>query len=842
MASSISNMLNSKLRFSGLSSGLDTDSMIQQLMRVERMKVDRVKQDRTLLEWKRDDYRSIINSIRSFKDDFFDTIKPSTNFRSPSAFAAFDTKSDNESIATVTASAGAASTTHTLRVRNLATAASITSASKSTSAVNGSIAISDFTLQGKQIDITLDGVKKTINLEDYANIGDLQTKLQTAIDAAFGKTASNASKLNVLVNVDKIEFSSALAGSTFGIAETPNNYLSSLGFASGQQNFMTGTDLTSVDRSTLNGKFKVKLGAVEKEIELTGLTNVNTLDDVRAMIQSKLDDAGAGFGSDKIAVSLNGGKLEFLTKTGEQLTLSSGSADNNLTKLGFSSGASVTGTSSSDISLSGNEKGKMFVVNVNGTDTAIEIDNDYNDMASFASFIQSKLAGVSVSASGNKLVFGSVTGQKVTMSKGPEDSLTKLGFATTDNTSNKAVLNKSLDSIENYFSTGVNFNSAANVQFTINGTTINLGKTFANATLSDVMTAVNTSGAGVEMKYDSLNDKFSLTSKATGASESISFTDTDAANGLFKALGIEQANLQAGEDALFDLDGVTDMQRSTNDFTIDGVSYSLKSDASPAVDVKITVSGNTTDLVNKIKGFVTKYNEVIDKINGELSEKKSRDYVPLTDEQRESMSEDDIKKWEEKAKAGLLRSDSLLSSIANNMRKALSDVVSGSSTSLAKIGITTGSYEMKGKLVIDETKLTAAIKDNAEGVVQLFTQESQYSYTEAQTDTTKRTTRYSESGIAQRLYDIIQDNIRTTRDNNGKKGILLEKAGIQGDISEFSNLMNKSISEKDVLIDKLLDKLVDKENALYIKFTAMEKALSQMNSQSSWLASQTGGQ
>lgn len=837
MANSISNMLNSKLRFSGLSSGLDTDTMIKQLMQIEHAKVNRVKQDKTLLEWKRDDYRSIINSIRSFRDEFFDTIKPSTNFRSPSAFASYDTKSDNESIVTVKAGAGAASTTHNMYVKQLATAASIESTSAMTGALNGSVAITDFTLQGKQIDVTLDGVRKTINLEDYANIGDLQTKLQTAIDAAFGKTATNTSKINVLVNVDKIELKTALNGSTLSVAETANSYISSLGFSSGQQNFITGNDISTVDPSTLNGKFKVKIGASEAEIELTGLTATSTLEDVRAQIQSKIDASGIGAG--KVGVALNGNKLEFLTKTGEQLTLSNGSTNSNIYKLGFASGSSVTGTSSVDVNLSGNEKGKTFTLNINGVDKTIEIDSDYSDMTSFKNYIQSQLGGVSVNLdpTGKRLVFQGNSNEKIIIKKGPEDSLTKLGFSATDNKSNRVSLTSNLDSIETHLSTPVNFNSAANVQFTINGTNIILGKTFAQATINDVMTAINSSSAGVEMKYNSLEDKFTLTSKLTGVSETIAITDT---NGLFSALGINQSNLVAGKDAIFKLDNV-DMQRNTNEFTIDGLTYSLKSDAYSTTEVKINVSANATNLVDKIKSFVNKYNELVSKINGELSEKKERDYSPLTDEQKESMSETDIKNWEAKAKSGLLRSDNILSNIANNMRKALSDVVGGSSTSLAKIGITTGSYEMKGMLIVDEIKLNAAIKDNIDGVVQLFTKESQYSYSEAQSDSTKRTTRYNESGLAQRLNDIIQDNIRTTRDDKGKKGILLEKAGIAGDLTEFNNLMNDSIEEKDILIDKLLDKLADKENALYIKFTAMEKALSQMNSQSSWFSQQTGG-
>jgi flagellar hook-associated protein 2 len=466
-----------------------------------------------------------------------------------------------------------------------------------------------------------------------------------------------------------------------------------------------------------------------------------------------------------------------------------------------------------------------------------------------ASYIQSQLIDVNVSISGNKLVFGSVSGQKIVLKQGPEDSLASMGFAYTntsmgiaytDNTSNNVVMNKGLDSIENHFATAVDFDSTANVQFTINNVSINLNKTFANATMSDVMNAVNASTAGVEMQYDSLNDKFTLTSKTTGVAETITLTDTDAVNGLFKALGISGEPVIAGTDAVFDLDGVTDMVRSQNEFGIDGVKYKLNS-ADPLTTVTINVNADPDAMVGKIKIFISKYNEMLDKINGELSEKRDRDYTPLTDEQREDMSEEDIKKWEEKARSGLLNNDSLLNNAVDKMRRALSDTVSGITTNLAKIGITTGSYEMKGKLVIDEPKLRTALKNNSDAVVQLFTQESQYTYTDGLDDSAKRKTRYEETGLAQRLHDIIQDNIRTTRDSNGKKGTLIEKAGLPTDSSEFKNIMSDVISQKDTLIYNLLDKLVDKEDALYKKFTAMEKALSQMNSQSGWLAQQFGG-
>ena len=101
------------------------------------------------------------------------------------------------------------------------------------------------------------------------------------------------------------------------------------------------------------------------------------------------------------------------------------------------------------------------------------------------------------------------------------------------------------------------------------------------------------------------------------------------------------------------------------------------------------------------------------------------------------------------------------------------------------------------------------------------------------------TQRYKEEGLAYRLFDIIEDNIRTIRDANGKKGILLEKAGMVGDASEFKNMLYEEIYSYGKRIVELEEKLIEKENRYYSKYATLEKLISQMNSQSSWLASLT---
>ena len=82
---------STKFRIGGLATGLDTDQMVSDLMKAERIPLQKLMQKRQLSEWKMDAYRDITNKLRAFKDDFFNTLKPSSNMLSASQYKKFDT-------------------------------------------------------------------------------------------------------------------------------------------------------------------------------------------------------------------------------------------------------------------------------------------------------------------------------------------------------------------------------------------------------------------------------------------------------------------------------------------------------------------------------------------------------------------------------------------------------------------------------------------------------------------------------------------------------------------------------------------------------------------------------
>lgn len=443
----------------------------------------------------------------------------------------------------------------------------------------------------------------------------------------------------------------------------------------------------------------------------------------------------------------------------------------------------------------------------------------------------------SFDANTQKLTFDTAGGaSKVTLSGGT--ALSDLGF--TAGASNRLDTAQSLDSLQTKFATDLTFNADGNLIFNINGSTFTFNK---SVSLSAMMNTINAdTKANVNMKYDETTDRFTITAKQLGYGDNI-IIDAATQQGNFfgassaSAIGTGSATTTQGTDATAMIDNQL-VTRSSNSFAVNGVTYNLlRAHTDPATQSEtVSLTLNSDDVYNSIKSFVDKYNEVISSINTKLGEKYDRTYQPLTDDQKSNMSEDDIKKWETKAKTGLLRNDTLLQNIVYGMRKALSDGVidsSGKTVNLSSIGITTGTYQSQGKLVIDEVKLKAAIQKDPDAVSNLFTRQSSVSYSAANTSAL-RTQRYNEEGLAYRLSDILDDNIRTI----GGKGTLLEKAGIEGDSTEYTNLIYKEIVRYDTDIYNLSEKLKDEENAYYARFTAMEKYIQQMSNQSSWLSSQ----
>ncbi|RKD23562.1 flagellar filament capping protein FliD [Caminicella sporogenes] len=374
-------------------------------------------------------------------------------------------------------------------------------------------------------------------------------------------------------------------------------------------------------------------------------------------------------------------------------------------------------------------------------------------------------------------------------------------------------------------------------------------------TLDDIITKINNSDLDITVSYDSNFDRVFINSTATGANVSLKIVDKSSissANADHFFSDILKINIDdasgtkvEGQDLKFTLgegSDATTLTYNSNTFSINGINITANGVGESTITVKTDVDG----VYEKIKEFVESYNKLIDSIDAKLSEKVYRDYKPLTDEERKALTEDQIKKWEEMAKSGLLKNDSILEKVLYDARKALYETVQnigGTFKHLTDIGIDTGTYSEKGKLFIDEAKLKQAISNDANGVMELLFKES---------DSSDEETKYNESGLITRLFDSMTDNMKKIieKAGPGNDSSLLKqvKSNILVDFTIGSSYRSGSISflQEDILditkeIYKEEDRLKDLEDMYYKKFTAMETALAQMNNQSSWLASQLGG-
>ncbi|MDW7667999.1 MAG: flagellar filament capping protein FliD [Bacillota bacterium] len=469
---------------------------------------------------------------------------------------------------------------------------------------------------------------------------------------------------------------------------------------------------------------------------------------------------------------------------------------------------------------------ETFKISLDGVSREITLDGSFTTNVDFIDYINTQFENefganritAAVDVEG-KLSF-SADNSILKVSTGGEgtDFLSSVGMTSGDQ--NLVNLNSTLENA---------FGESETVSFNINGVDFN----FTNTTkISKVMDEINNSEAGVKISYSQVSDKFTMTTTDTGASAEINITkDINDTGDLFGALNIPTDNpIQNGQDAKFYINGESSpIYRSTNSFTIDGVSFTLK--AATATPIEFTVENNSEEMIEKITSFVSDFNEIYADLQNRLSEKIERDYPPLTEAQREEMTESQIEKWEEKAQSGLLRNDSILSNIMRNLRSAFYDKIDGTTTNFKEIGITNSDNYNKFELVVDEFKLKAALDKNPEEVMALFNKEEDINYRPS-LSSADRSQRYKEVGFAQRVSDILNDAVRTRRDASGFKGTLVEKIGVDGDTTEFNNFMTRQMDSIEKRIQKAIDKMEDKEIRYFDQFTRMERVISRLNAQS----------
>jgi Flagellar capping protein len=334
---------------------------------------------------------------------------------------------------------------------------------------------------------------------------------------------------------------------------------------------------------------------------------------------------------------------------------------------------------------------------------------------------------------------------------------------------------------------------------------------------------------GIKAVYEPDLRRFFITGTETGADVQFRFDEVSSESGsslgdLFSILGltdrdgnaVQAEKTYSGRNAIFEYNGAM-IERSTNQFTAGGVTFTLL-EADPSKTITVNVSQDTDAILEKIESFVNKYNEIVTHINGKLTERRYYDYPPLTEAQREEMSEKEIELWEEKAKSGLLRGDALLTRILSELRLALSNPVrvDGSTYSLADIGITTGRWDERGILHLDKDALRRALEEDVAGVAALFRQDGAGGE--------------SSVGIVRRIEGILDTAMDQLIARVGRAGAPVDDSTIGRQIGWLNDAIERAEA-----------RLAEREAHYYRQFSVLEQYMSMANTQMLWLMQTFGG-
>lgn len=274
----------------------------------------------------------------------------------------------------------------------------------------------------------------------------------------------------------------------------------------------------------------------------------------------------------------------------------------------------------------------------------------------------------------------------------------------------------------------------------------------------------------------------------------------------------KQATKIDGQDAEIKLNGVT-YTGSSNNFSVNGLSITATGETGDGDDKAITISTSTDvqGIYDSVKDFLQQYNTMVNELQSLYNADSAKGYEPLTDEEKEEMSDGEIEKWESKIKDSLLRRDNTLGGVMNAMTSAMSSSfsINGKSYSLSSFGINTLGYFKSAKnenyaYHIDgdsddsntsgnADKLMAAIQNDPDTVIDFMKQ------------------------LSTKLYNSIGDKMSSTT--------LSSAYTIYND-----KQMSSEYNSYKTLISKWETMITEKEDYYYKKFSKMESALATLNS------------
>lgn len=825
------------LRLSGINSGFDTEAMIQQMLSTYQTKINAQNQKLQKLQWQQEQYRDIISKLSTFKNKYFDILKRDSYLMSPTSFTRLNANIVSKLGKTspglkVTTSSGAVAGSHKIKVSQLATAA-VTKGSQSASqnfkldvkkamadAAPATTATPEDGAEAEpfeykfSLDVKVGNVAKTIEFSG-TNEDELLASLNSELEDAFGTTSSGDAFISASMN-DNGEF----------VFKTSGNAVATVTERTGNFGMTKPSTNVSVDfSSALTGKSTVSVSIINPvtgepvdrkvDFETVSDTYFDARDTDSSIKDQFLELKKAAYASRNFFLKPSDVTEEMMDKAGFKYTSADAAADYNekamiaaLDKAYKEEGVKFSYDGSYITAKSGGEELKMTITSLCDATFGLK-------KGSATSYMDEKTSLADMGIEPNVTKTETVTKTRLEWQKELDEN-------------GDEVVNE--NGGNNWVQVEVQYEEEVTVpvgySFKINGKEIEIDK---DATVADLMKAVNESDAGVTMTYSKLEGAFTITANDKGNGGDIRIDEDDA---IMQALGLTAGSgavHTAGTNSVFTIDGVQ-VEHNDNVYELDGITYDFSEvDPTDGDEFTVNLSKDYSEIKQALKDFVKDYNQLLDDVYAYTRTTRPRDskaksyYEPLTDEQKEEMSEKEIEKWEEKAKEGLLYNDSTVNAVMSKLRLVLYNSVTlddGSTFGLFSMGIKTMSYldedeengATYGKLKLDESVFDAAFEKNIDAIEKLLTDPN--------------------TGVMAQVRNAIDNAIK---DTSTSKGSLVRKAGLTIGTTTKDNAITKEMQRIEQRIEQLQKRYNNKEEYWWKVFTNLEKMQAQFNTQQSYL-------
>lgn len=747
------------IRMSGLSSGLDTEAIVGALMSAQSLKKTKLTQAKTKLEWTQTKWKELNTKLCKLYSEQVSKLQLQTSYMTKKATSSDETK------AKITATSKAVNGNYTMEIKNIATSQYLTGSK--INADKGSTKMVD-------LDSTL------LNKEVEVKVGDKTTKFTIAEDTTLDDFTNQLKKAGLNANFDTNQKRLFISSKDSGLA---NAFSITTSGVSDTEVAAKKNLRDAVDYSSMTSANKKIVDEAMKKLETSGVDTAEYQEALDSIAEASLRTRTAK--TEAAASTYVKAKLY-----SENYASYEEKAKDSLKSTYFTEDGEVKDELKTKYAEEFNiytqeEKEKLGVADMSQEEYVNWRANQLYDQA------VAKQADSDTTSFVNKQI--------------SSDEETKLAVKEVAYAGKTADEIQALDSkaLKKYYGTG-DAADASNIS-AIEGTSAFSADSIKN----DI--------SGVVSDYASVTDRtYALNGSALAGIGLADIKVDDAGN--VTVNGNADGSLPSGmalikaSDSEILLNGAT-MTSSSSTVSVNGLSIDLTGLTKAGEPITFSVASDTDAVYNTIKNFFTEYNSLMKEMNELYNADTAKGYEPLTSEQKKEMTDDDVKLWEDKIKASLLRGDSSLGSVRSAMRNTMMSQVTynGKTYSLASFGICTSTDYTEG------------------GLYHIYGDADDSVYADKD-DKLKKALEEDPDAVVNVLSDIF-GNLRKTMSDKMAGSKVSSTQTFYSDIK-----MKDDIKDYEKQIKEWETKLADMEDAYYRKFTAMEIALAKLQSQQSSLS------